>query len=391
VNFIGQVDDFAEFTVNPGDVVTVKLYGHVFNSGSGYGALHINLDAFELDYFRIPLGGTINFANYTGFKKWKFLDFLSGVIDEFNLCVGTDPINKVVYFEPMHPFFLGTDPLTFELGPDGAPIAWFNGKYLDWGGKQDLAKVSEMQLFSDYEREVSYRYKDDPADGSLKVVQDRNVNKLALAKYVFPDRFKAGKREIENRFFAPTMHMDFVVWKGLSADPAYVPQIVILMPENIANTSADAAQNTFIPKSCYYKGADNTIGWIFDGEQVRGFPFMFAVHYRPGGELDPVLSYADEIINPDPTEPVKIISRGLLRRFHLQRLEIMRNGQYYRTYFKLNNNDLARFLHREHILLKGQRWEVIEINNYHPLKEESTEVLLRKHSPLTRPLPVTTP
>lgn len=383
-SFIGQVDDFAEFEVNPGDVITAKIYGHVFNSGAGYGALHFTIDAFELDYFRIPLGGTINFGNYTGFKKYKFLDFLSGVIDEFNLCVGTDPINKVVYFEPMHPFFLRNDPGDFEGTADGRFIAWFNGKYLDWGDKQDLTKISEMQLFSDYEREVSYRYKDDPADGALKVVQDRNVNTLALCKYVLPDRFKTGKREIENRFFAPTMHMDFVAWKGLSADAAYVPQLVILVPENISQTSRDAAQNTFLPKSCYYKGADNTIGWIFDGEAVRGLPLMFAALYRPGGELEPILSYADEIMNPDPNDQTKVIGRGLFRRFHLQRLEIMRNGQYYRTFFHLNNYDIANSLHREHIILQGQKWEIIEINNYKPLKEETTEVLLRRHYPIMR-------
>jgi hypothetical protein len=241
-----------------------------------------------------------------------------------------------------------------------------------------------MTLFSDYEREIVYKYKDDSNDGSLKVVQDRNVNILALCKYVFPDRFKAGQKEIENRFFSPTMHMDLVQWKGLSADGDYVPQLVVLLPENVANTSRDAAQNVFNPKSCYYKGADNTIGWVFDGDQVRGLPLMFAVLYRPGGEEEPILSYADEIINPDPTvaQGDRIIGKGLMRRFHHQRLEILRNGQFYKTWVHLNNNDIANFLHREHIDLRNERWELLEINNYHPLKEESTEILLRKWSPI---------
>lgn len=370
--FVGQVDDFAEFEVNPGDVISAQIYARVFNSGTGYGAFHMTIDAFELDFFRIPLGGTINFANYTGFKRFKFLDFLSGIIDEFNLVVATDPINKVVYFEPMHPYSLTND---FSVKTGG----YFNGNWIDWSYKQDLSKVSQLKLFSDYEREVSFRYKDDPQDGSLKVVQDRNVNTMALAKYVLPDRFKTGKREIENRFFGPTMHMDFVAWKGLSSDVNFTPQLIILLPENIANTSRDAAQNVFIPKSVYYEGIEPNTGWFFDGVRVLGMPLMYAVYYRPGGEDKPILSYADEVCNEDATA-VTPIGKGLMRRFFFQRLEIMRNGQYYETYFHLNNNDIANRLHREHIIIDGNRWELVEINEYHPLKEESTKCFLRKWS-----------
>lgn len=380
-DYIGVVEDFFNATVDPGDTISAKIYLHTFKSGVGIARIHARVDAFELEFFRIPLGGLINFENYTGFKKHKFLDFLGGVVDEFNLQIQTDPVSKIVYMEPAHPYSLDNN---FAVKTGG----YFNGTHFDWEDKQDLSKVSVMRLNSDSERELFFRYKDDNNDGMLKTVQDRNLNKLAVGKYVFPDRFKAGKKEIVNRFFSAVMHYDVRQWTGFGSDPDLAPQMITLIPENISNTSRDEAQNTFEPKSAYYKGLQTDVGWIFDGIVQADFPFMFAVNYKPGGEDDPILSYADETIG-DELAPV--IGKGLLRRFYHQRLAIMRNGQYYTTFFRLNNNDVSTFIiidengkgHGLEIILHGQRWEVVEINNYKPLKEESTECLLRKWSPIT--------
>jgi hypothetical protein len=371
--FQGVIEDFFTIVVDPGDTVSAKIYLNTDKSSAGIARIHLSVDAFELDYFRIPLGGVINFENFTGFKKHKFLDFLGGIVDEFNLQIQTDPVNKIVYMEPAHPYSLNND-LSQKQG------GYFNGDSLDWTQKQDLSKESTIELFSNSERELLFRYKDDSNDGMLKTVQDRNLNKLAVGKYVFPDRFKAGKKEIVNRFFSAVMHYEVKQWAGFGTDPSASPQMITLIPENISNTSRDEAQNTFEPKSAYYKGLQTDVGWIFDGIVQADFPFMFAVNYKEGGEDDPILSYADESIG-DPLAPT--IGKGLLRRFYHQRLAIMRNGQYYTTWMRLNNSDVTNFLHREHIILHGQRWELVEINNYKPLKEESTEVLLRKWSPIT--------
>jgi hypothetical protein len=380
--FNDQVDDWATFTVNPGDVISAKIYLHTFKSNAGIAHIHATVEAFELDFFRIPLGGTINFANYTGFKKYKFLDFFAGVVDEFNLSFQTDPINKIIYIEPQHPYSLVDDQSTKTGG-------YYNGHFIDWTEKQDLSKESEMQLFSDADREIRMAYREDSNDGTLKTVQDRNINRLAMAKYVLPDRFKVNvsddktKPTIENRFFAPLMHMDVVQWKGIAGDPAIMPQMPVLVPENISNTSAGEAQNTFAPKSAYYKGIVSNWGWVFDGDKRSGFPYMFAVNYRDGGENDPILSYADEVITYNDDGTPKVNGKGLMRRFYLQRLANMANGQYYKTFFHLNNNDIGNFLHREHIIVAGQKWELAQIDNYKPLKEESTEVLLIKWAPVT--------
>jgi len=256
---------------------------------------------------------------------------------------------------------------------------YFNGEHLDWNAKQDISKKSVLPLVSDSERELIFRFKDDPNDGILKKVQDRNQVKLAQGKYVFPDRFKSGKKEFENRFFSPVVHFRPNQWSDL--DGGVIPQMICMIPENISNTSKDEAQNTFAPKLAWYKGLFADMNWFFDGENTNEFPWMFAVNYLGNGAADPALSYSDEYVidindGPGPAP-------GLLRRFYLQRMAILRNGQAYKTFFKLNNLDVTNWLHREHIECRGQKWELVEIQDYKPLREETTAVYLRKHVPIS--------
>jgi hypothetical protein len=357
-------DMFNHHEVDPGDKITARFFLKL-HEGSGVGArvnFHTIIDEFKRDYFTIPTGGTISFANYNGFKKYKWLDFLAGVCDEFNISPVTDVTNKVVYLEPMHGY-----------EADGVQQqGFFVDDYVDWSGKIDLSKEANMNLFSDYEKEVLFRYKDDSNDGVLKVVQDRNQNVMAAGKYVFPDRFKAGKREHENRFFSPTMHYEAEQFKAVTG---VAPQMVCIIPENISNTSNSEADNTFAPKSCYYKGlVTDAGGWRFNGFLFSTFPYMFAVNYKAGGENDPVLSYCDENING-------VLAPGLMKKFFTQRLAIMRNGQFYEPFMKLNNTEVSR-LHREYKVFDGQRWELVQIKNYLPLKNETTAVFLRKWAPV---------
>lgn len=370
----GLKEDWQTFRVRPSDIVSAKIYLHTFDSGLGRAYIKASVDAFELDYFKIPIGGTINFLNYEGLKKQKFLDFFSGIIDCFNLSLQTDSANKIVYIEPTHDYSLTADPNVKRKG-------YFNGDFLDWNAKQDLSKTSTISLFADYSRELIFKFKDDQNDGILKLVQDRNVNTVGCGKYVFPDRFKTDKTEQSNRFFSPTMHYNVQQWTGLGTDANEAPQIVCICPENVSNTSRDEAQNTFQPKLTWYKGIVTNVGWVFDGNPQDNYPYMFAVNYKLDGQNDPVFSYSDERIGIAPNST---IARGWLRRFFLQRMAIMRNGQYYDTYFKLNNNDITNWLHREHKIARGQRWELVEIKNYQPTKEESTQCSLRKWVPVSQ-------
>lgn len=363
-SYYGIAEDFLKINVNQGDVVTAKLYVHTFDSGFGKSLLTLSVEEFTLEYFKTPLGGTINFENFLALKNYKFLDFLGGVVDEFDLTVQTNSSVKAVYFEPTHKYSL----LHNQSVKSGG---YFNGNSLDWTFKQDLSKESVLEPFTDSERELLFNYKDDSNDGTLKKVQDRNNVLVGQAKYVFPERFMVGQRKIENRFFSPTMHYDVKQWTFAGFEE---PQMVIMAPENISNLSKGEAQNTFQPKSCYYKGLTSDHKWVFDSDTNYMYPYMFAVNYKPGGENDPVLSYCDEVIGDEK-------GVGLLRRFFYQRLAILDNGQYYKTWFKLSSNDVANFLHREFIICRNQKWELVQLD-YRPLKEESSQCILKKWSPI---------
>lgn len=369
---IGIKDIFFQQDVQQGDVISAKIFLHGFASKLGFAAINAEMMEFKLDYFRIPLDGNINFQNFTGFKSYKFLDFFRGLIDEFNLSINTDPINKIVVIEPTHAW-------SADNGLNTTP-GYFVNDFLDWNGKEDLSKEWVLTNYSDYNRELTFRYKDDTNDGIVKTVQDRHVITVGAGKYVFPDRFKTGKDAIENRFFGATMHYDLDQWKalGTGTNAGIAPQMVCLIPENVSNTSNDESSNTFLPKSCYYKGLVTGVGaWKFDGKVMQQYPYMFAVNYKPGGENDPILSYSDENISG-------VIGKGLLKRFYWQRLAIMRNGQWYDTFFRLRNVDVANAMHREYKSYRGHRWQCIQIKGYKTLSEDSTAVLLIKWSPVTR-------
>lgn len=360
-------------TVNPDDEVwcAVKIW---MTPSKTYTVCRIKLkvEEYKLDYFKIPLGGTINFDSYLTLQKNKFLDYLRGVSDLFNLSIQTDPINKVVLIEPTHDYSL-TNNLAVKQG------GYFNKNILDFTNIEDLSQDSSVELYDDNAREFVFKFKDDSNDGALKIVQDRYKITLASGKYLFSERFKAEKKEFENRYFSPTMHYlvdDFAFVTGQA------PQMICLVPENISNTSSSEAQNTFSPKIAYYKGLIAGVGgWKFDGINQNSLPYMFAVNYKAGGENDPILSYTDEKIGVGGSY---VVGKGLIKRFFWQRLAIMDNGQWLNTQFMLNNNHITNWFHRERIDLNGELWELISIKGFNTLSDKSTKCVLRKWVPISK-------
>lgn len=358
---------FCTVMINPGDIISAKILRYNFESKIGSSSTIANVLQFKLDYFRIPVGGLIDFENYTGLKKFKFLDFLKGEVDLYDLSLNTDPISKEVTIEPTH---------SVKLDNETTP-GYFNEQTVNWDDKSDLKKEWEIESINDGEREQIFKFKDDNNDGLLKKINDRFMIALGTGKYVLPERFKAGKKERENRFFSPTMHYDADQFLnlGVGDNEGIAPQFICIVPENISNTSNSESANTFTPKSAYYKGVMRGVGaWKFDGEVLQDFPYMFAVNYKTGGDKDPVLSYSDERVGD-------FIGQGLLSTFYKQRMANLRNGQRYKSWHRLNNYDVSG-LHREFKIIDGNKYELIQINNYSPLKNDSTKVLLLKWAPV---------
>ena len=371
--------DWCDFLVeNTGDYIECSVYIDAKETNTATVCrTNLQVMSFTTEFFKIPEGGTVDFSNYLGLQKYKFLDFFRGIIDTFNLSLATDNSTKTICIEPTHGYSLTND-LSQLYSP-----GYFNGKTLDWTNIEDTEKESEFNLYSDKSREFTFKFKNDSSDGALKIVQDRNSNVLGSSKYVFSDRFKE-KQQFENRFFAPTMHYfcnDFQNITGIS------PQLVCMVPENISNTSSGESQNTFEPKLCFYKGRTTGVGgWKFKDQKgnedtYQDLPFMFAVNYQQGGENDIALSYSDEKIGTKDYSP---IVPGLMKRFYMQRLAIMNHGVWDAPYFKLKNSHIKNWFHRENIVIKGIRYELINIKSFNPNSNDSSNVTLRQWVPVSQ-------
>jgi hypothetical protein len=362
--------------VNNGDMIICRVWAGIDGDSSDIGyfgdtyRITLKVAEFSLEYFKIPLGGEINFDSYLTFQKNKFLDLFKGVSDSFNLAIQTDPVNKIILIEPSHDYSLTNN---LAIKNEG----YFTKNTLKL--TEDISEDSTVELYDDNAREFVFKFKDDTSDGALKVVQDRYQITLACAKYLFSERFKAEKKEFENRYFSPVMHYfvdDFAKVTGIS------PQMICIVPENISNTSSSEAQNTFSPKLAFYKGLVSGVGgWKWEGVNKTAYPYMFAVNYKPGGDNDPILSYSDEKIGQAGSY---VVGKGLLKRFFWQRLAIMNNGQWLNTQFMLNNKDVTNWYHRERIDLDGELWELISIKGYNTMSSKSTKCVLRKWVPISK-------
>ena len=356
-----------------GDVVSAVVRINWGSAGAGTTVDFAEI-VFETNYFRAQPGTVIDFKSHTTLQKYKWLDLVRGTIDAFGLQLNTDTKTKTVVIEPAHEYTLDDD-FVIKTG-----VGYYNGKSLDWTEKEDLSQVSETILYQDCEREFSFKMKEDNNDGILKLINDRKKINITEAIYHFPEKFKKGNRSFENRFFSGVVHC-MAFWWGKITN--IVPQLVCLIPENIANTSNEESQSTLGPKLLYYKGLcdRNTFGgWNWEGDESKDLPYMFAVNYKPGGENDPILTYCDQRIEDGANGAV--IGKGLLKRFYWQRLAIMRHGKKYVASFNLNNTDVIAWLHREFKLISGQKYQLIKIESYKPNIDESTRCTLWKWYPI---------
>lgn len=355
-----------EFDMLPGEYIGARVRIHLSESGTGFARQDVKVEGFTINFVKLTEGSSVNFNNYPKFKNYKWLDLLRGEIDLHDLIIQTDPIRKEVYIEPAHAYDINGTPYP----------GYFNRQHLDWSRKIDIGEQYELELYSDYEREFVFKFKDDSNDGGLKKVQDRNQTTIGMSKYVLPERFKTEKKENENRFYSPVMHYEHDRFKNITG---VAPQLVAIIPENISNTSSSESENIYNPKRTWYKGnVTGYGGWMFNGIAYSTLPFMFAVNYKPGGQNDPVLSYADQFIGG-------LVAKGLMKKFFLQRMAIFRNGRRYNPInVMLNNNDVANFLHRESIIIENIEYLLTMIDQYNPIDPGSTACMMWMFVPINQ-------
>jgi hypothetical protein len=374
------------------------------NPGSAYSRFEKIFSTLEITSLQLGIGGTVNFKHYDKFRNYKFLDMFRGLIDAFNLSVQTNPIDKIVTIEPTHGYTLPGSVVVHD--------GYFKPQRLDWTDLQDLNRENVVNLFSDSERQLDFQFKQDGSDGGQNIyaarykgiylnnVTNSKINNTNIdngivagvpgaARYMFTERFRQGSRQMTNRFFSATMHYNHQSWKnigGAGTVPGPAPQLIAIIPDNINDSSASAVTQTFEPKLAFYKGMTgipDAGAWRWIGDPAApypelaatsyGLPHMFAVNYGTGGENDPVLSYCNQKING-------VVCEGLLKKFFLKRLAIMRIGKQYRPWIHLNNRDMTNWLHRERIIINGSTYFLIGVDRYNPLSDDSSQCVLWKEA-----------
>lgn len=366
----------------------------------------------------IQLGSQVYFQYYDAFRSYNFLDFLGGIVDSFDLEVSTDPITMSVTIEP----FLGVTIPNFDINGNYNGDIDLDGYYKtnainDWTNKQDLNKEATVENFSNTSRQIDYTMKQDGSDGGQNLWAARNigiylnnVNKPKInntlidngiiagvpgaSRYMLPNRFSKGNVQKANRFFSSLMHYDETVWANITGSGSPAPQLPTIFPENINDSSASAITQVFTPKLAFYKGLSDPAGfggwrWVGDPSSPYttptniefGLPYMFGVNYNSfagltvgGGNTDPVLSYCDQLLY-DSAGAATLVP-GLMTKFHLPRMAIMRNGQILHANMRLNLNDICNFGQRNCIKIGNGLFAIISINSYKPLTDDSCEVVM---------------
>lgn len=361
----------------------------------------------------IQLGNNVNFQYYDSFRSRNFLDMLGGLVDAYDLEVSTDPISMSVTIEPFLPVTVPDYDVDGNYVGDITLDGYYNTQAVnDWTNKQDFNKEHTNENFSSTSRQIDYNMKQDGSNGGANIWAARNlaiylnnvirpkINNTQIdngiiagvpgaSRYVLPDRFAKGNVQYSNRFFSSSLHYNETQWQPLSG---VAPQLMTIFPENINDSSASAVSQIFEPMLAFYKGYNNDdltwfdhyggIVWAGDPadpleSEIRPLPFMFSVNYGYLGEHDPVLTYSDQIING-------VVVPGLMRKFHLPRLAVMRNGQLKHAYMRLNLNDITNFGQRNCIKIGNGLFAIISINGYKPLSDESCEVIMWKIASIER-------
>ena len=232
------------------------------------------------------------------------------------------------------------------------------------------------------------------------------------SRYMFPERFKKGARQLTNNFFSATLHYKHTKWNNINqllGGTPFTPQLIVIIPENINDSSASAITQTFEPKIAFYSGQQPqgaVGGWRWQGDPIgRGYdaagigiptyndpsdvivnaagtqplsvsrsigfelPYMFSVDYTgwvgtAPGTLAPVLSYSDQLING-------VVKAGLMKTFFLKRLAKIRNGRQYVTYMRLGLGDVIDWEHRNSIIIDGAIYHLIVVTDYNPVSDDS--------------------
>lgn len=294
-------------------------------------------------------------------KDISVLDIVNGCTDLFNLYFKTDTRLKKVYCEPRNTFYKG------------------QGDALDWTNKLDLSSDYKLSFATNYKRDWSFSYAEDPNDGLVNEENKKFKRKLAELKISLPNRFVKGSQKAGTDFFAPTKSMP-----AHSISPTGIQDAPTIPAFWKEYPNANQYSNDFAPRILYQEGMvtkntsygyvsrwkfhDRTNNFIQIKNQVP-LAYMFDSLAGVGANL----MYCNDTIGGD----------GLFKTYWDSTFQVIETGLQLQANYRLTNTELSTIDLRYPVYLssppevKGY-WIIDSVGDYKPQDIDLVPVKLIK-------------
>jgi hypothetical protein len=296
---------------------------------------------------------------------WSLNDYIRGLTEMFNLYIFADSAAKTVRIESR----------------DFPNVSRFIDGQRDISQEIDLSKRGAKR-FVTADKNIRYCYKDDSNDDTVTAMNDTEAINMFCSQYVLSDPNATGTEEIQNSFFAPTIHIKDNTIAGF-ANLDTPPQIPFIWPENYFETPSGVTPDyVFAPRILYHLGIvaapaggepsqEGTISLNTSFKTFRNrWPKSFMVDYDDFNGNRPNLSYSNEIVG------FGLESKGLVRTYYINQLASINNGVQRDEWWLAKLTDIINEQFRDKILIRGVRYILQKISNYTPTRQESTKIVL---------------
>lgn len=310
-------------------------------------------------------GRTDNYVNLAYLTRdWKALDFIKGLVGNFNLACQANPVTKTVRIEPKDDYIYTHR----ESGASFLQQGFYQPTLENFEQRLRLNQPADIENGTDKGVSVIMKMKDDDNDFYLKKANASTVNDFkAGSSWYKPPLLKANKdiELIENPFFAATMHRraaDLSQPNPLTNDLGII-QIPILFAEGQVNFE-DLTFN-FQPRLLYvrvYGSAINDGYWRYNNgtaATVEKYYPAFAVNGLDTDGLDWNLHYANEING-------FILSAGLAKRYYLRQMGRDLLGNTLKCFAYFSPLDILNIDFSKKLKIAQGVFILQAINNYQP-------------------------
>lgn len=356
------------FEVNVGDIIQLKnpqiwLIVTPPNSDIIAAKLTIQLDA------RVRYGeyNTPVIYRYL-LGSWTARDFLLGLTQLFRLIWYTDALGNVIC-EPANPYTAIDAPTGTSAGDSGFYISPDFGTLRD---KEDMLQSGSVTNQAADFNVLNFAMQEDSNEDYTKKREEEQGMPFGATRVEGANSGSPKEEERTNSFFATCFHtFDLDMSASDAAGSKNICQAPLLYA--VSNSSSP---RTFKPRLlCFYASGIHPFGRMrytanySNPVQEIDYPFAFAVNYRDTTGLSPVLVYADVEVN-------QRVRSGLFTRFFAKNVEISTNSKLISTYFVLSLLDIQTFDFRKLYFYQNAQCRCLRIENYEPLKNISTRVVL---------------